>query len=618
MSMTFKGKPDPDVSGARRFWGRMLIIFAAAGLACAADAQFVSFYDHAPGRFTHSNAVDYGVAGSGLLKNVANGASVGVTVTVTNSGAVYYPYAGVPDYGTPASIVFEGFVDFGGQPNPSITLPASSSVLAYTFSGLDPNSEYNFQGSAMRGDWSFTNQWSRFQLVGAATFTSAHSAGALTTAQVPSIASNEVAINTGNNVQGVLAGWEHIRPGASGTFSVICRQYTGPVPGGSSGGTAYGINGFRLEQGGSYSGRSSLPPRQPNLAPNSLGGLQTVFVLLFENKDWSAILGGTNCPYINNALLPIASYCNQYNTPHALHPSEANYLWLLTGTNFGIRDDNAPSVNHQNTTNTLFHLLDQAGIPWRTYQENISGTNIPDASVGQYLARHNPFVFFDEVRTNLAYCTNHVRPYTELAADLANNTVARFNFLTPNLTNDMHSAATGGGVAQEILQGDQWLSREMPKILASSAYSNGGAIFIAWDETTDGYDGPFGMIVLSPRAKGGGYNNSIYYTHSATLRTFQNIFGVRPYLGDALFSNDLSDLFKTIQISSAQWTKDGFSLTVTNVTPGKTNFTQFSTDLAAANWTTIQTNIATVPSQTIIDSSPSDSPARFYRIIELP
>jgi len=83
---------------------------------------------------------------------------------------------------------------------------------------------------------------------------------------------------------------------AAGTFTVICRPYTGPVPGGSSGGTAYGINGFRLEQGGSYSGRSSLPPRQPNLAPNSLGGLQTVFVLLFENKDWSAILGSTNCP----------------------------------------------------------------------------------------------------------------------------------------------------------------------------------------------------------------------------------------------------------------------------------------------------------------------------------
>src|SRR5260370_19503950 len=106
MTMTFTGKPDAVGSWARRFWGRMLIIFAAAGLACAADAQFVSFYDHAPGRFSHSNAVDYGIAGSGLLKNVANGASVGVTVTVTNSGAVYYPYADVPDYRTPASLVF--------------------------------------------------------------------------------------------------------------------------------------------------------------------------------------------------------------------------------------------------------------------------------------------------------------------------------------------------------------------------------------------------------------------------------------------------------------------------------------------------------------------------------
>src|SRR6266478_1959604 len=187
MSMTVTCTTDADGSGAPRFWGRMLMSFAAAGLVCAADAQFVSFYDHAPGRFTHSNAVDYGIAGSGLLKNVANGASVGVTLTVTNSGAGYYPYAGVPDYGTPASIIFEGFVDFGGQPNPSITLPSSNSVLAYTFSGLDPNSEYNFLGTAMRGDWSLTNQWSRFQLVGAAAFTSAHSAGALTTAQVPAI-----------------------------------------------------------------------------------------------------------------------------------------------------------------------------------------------------------------------------------------------------------------------------------------------------------------------------------------------------------------------------------------------------------------------------------------------
>src|SRR6266700_3702591 len=51
------------------------------------------------------------------------------------------------------------------------------------------------------------------------------------------------------------------------------------------------------------------------------------------------------------------------------------------------------------------------------------------------------------------------------------------------------------------------------------------------------------MMVISPLAKGNGYFNSIHYTHSSTLRTFQNIFGVGPYLGDAANATDLSDLF---------------------------------------------------------------------------
>jgi hypothetical protein len=53
------------------------------------------------------------------------------------------------------------------------------------------------------------------------------------------------------------------------------------------------------------------------------------------------------------------------------------------------------------------------------------------------------------------------------------------------------------------------------------------------------------MIVLSPDAKGGGYSNTIHYTHSSTLRTVEEIFGVTPLLGDAANATDLSDLFKT-------------------------------------------------------------------------
>src|SRR5436309_2193586 len=50
------------------------------------------------------------------------------------------------------------------------------------------------------------------------------------------------------------------------------------------------------------------------------------------------------------------------------------------------------------------------------------------------------------------------------------------------------------------------------------------------------------MIALSPFAKAG-YSNSVPYTHSSTLRTMEEIFGVSPFLEGAASATDLSDLF---------------------------------------------------------------------------
>ncbi len=96
-----------------------------------------------------------------------------------------------------------------------------------------------------------------------------------------------------------------------------------------------------------------------------------------------------------------------------------------------------------------------------------------------------------------------------------------------------------------VKQGDTWLARHLPAILNSQAYKNGGIVFITWDEG-EGGDGPIGMIVLSPDAKGGGYANTIHYTHSSTLRTLEEIFGVTPLLGDAAQATDLRDLLEEI------------------------------------------------------------------------
>jgi hypothetical protein len=277
--------------------------------------------------------------------------------------------------------------------------------------------------------------------------------------------------------------------------------------------------------------------REVRATTGGLPPITTVFIILEENHNWSQITA-SNAPYIRNVLVPAGAHAEQYYNPPSNHPSLPNYLWLEAGSNLGITDDNPPSINHRSTTMHLVTYLNNAGISWKAYEEGIDGSTCPLSGVGKYAAKHDPFVYFDDVTNtndpNSAYCIAHVRPYGELAGDLTNNTVAHFNFITPDLCHDMHDCSPTAG--------DNWLSAEVPKILNSDAYKNGGALFITWDEAATG-DGPIGMVVLSPFAKVN-YSNSIQYSHSSTLRTLQEIFNVAPFLRDAANATDLRDLFK--------------------------------------------------------------------------
>src|SRR5215471_11878317 len=221
--------------------------------------------------------------------------------------------------------------------------------------------------------------------------------------------------------------------------------------------------------------------------------VQTVFVVVFENTSWSSIVNNPAAPYINS-LLPQASHAERYFNPPGLHPSAPNYMWMEAGRDFGFAGGStfSPAVNSQNTTNHLVTQLANAGISWKSYQESIVAGQCPLADIsGQYAVRHDPFVFFNDVTggqsINSTYCIAHIRPYAEFANDIAQNAVARYNFIKPNLCHDMHDC----GVAA----GDTWLAAELPRILSSQAYQQGGVVFIAWDEGTGSTeDGPLGFI----------------------------------------------------------------------------------------------------------------------------
>ena len=300
------------------------------------------------------------------------------------------------------------------------------------------------------------------------------------------------------------------------------------------------------------------------------GTIQTVFIILMENHNWTDLgLTPGNCascaaPYMMNTLAQQGAFASRYFNPPSNHPSEPNYVWLEAGTcNFSdsscsnYASDNDPGSNGNDTSSTahLVTMMNNAGISWKGYMESAGGS-CPLSSTGEYAAKHDPFVFFNDVTGNLnssnAYCNSHIVDYSNFATDLASGNLARYVWITPNLIDDMHDGTIGDG--------DTWLSNNIPAIMASNAYKNNGMIFIVFDEGEGGSqsfdtgDGPIYALVLSPLGKVG-YTNTISYDHSSWVRTVQNIFNLHPpssltYLGNAGSATDLSDLFLSGAIPS--------------------------------------------------------------------
>lgn len=279
-----------------------------------------------------------------------------------------------------------------------------------------------------------------------------------------------------------------------------------------------------------------------------------VFVVVIENKNWigsGGIYHNAAAPYINHTLVPQAAVANNYFNPSGNHPSLPNYLWMEAGRNFGIHDDALPSQHPLTTHAHLTQLLRNAGIPWRAYEEPIYGTVCPLTPEGRYdqngtrvyQPKHFPQVYFTDVtdgrNPKSSYCITHARPLSQLSSDLANKKIGRYNFITPSICHDGHDPCGGS----EIGHIDSWLKAFLPMIFNSSQYKAGHVVlFLATDEAANG-DGPI-MFMAMGRGVKHGYKNEIRYTHSSLLRTLEEMYGVRPFLGAAAYSNDLRDLFR--------------------------------------------------------------------------
>jgi len=206
---------------------------------------------------------------------------------------------------------------------------------------------------------------------------------------------------------------------------------------------------------------------------------------------------------------------------------------LWSGSTRGVTNDGTYNFS---TGSTIASQLEAHGRSWHVAAQNVplgcyKGTSASggEDGAGTYARKHEPAISWTAVSASATRCAR-ITDFTHF-----NPTVGSFWLIVPNLCNDMHDCS--------IAHGDAFLKGFMPRILNSTAFTN-GVVFLAWDEgtTSTGGGGKVATIVISPRAKAA-FRSSTSHTHYSLLHTIENAWGLG-CLSRTCTANDLREFFR--------------------------------------------------------------------------
>lgn len=251
-------------------------------------------------------------------------------------------------------------------------------------------------------------------------------------------------------------------------------------------------------------------PFEPTPSPTQ----SHVFVIVMENRSAGQASAGSYTSQLASQYGVATNY-------HGItHPSLPNYLAMTSGTTWGVTDDGW----HDLPAGGLGSQLTAAGIEWRAYMEGMSAGCYRNGN--GYALKHNPFAYYG------SECAPQIVPFSHFAADMAGS-VPRFVWITPNQCHSGHDCNTATA--------DAWLSQTVPTILASSAWQDGGVLFITWDEGEDSANSVL-TLVIHPGTLF--HSSARSYDHYSLLASIEDRFGL-PRLGRAAQASAMTDLMLT-------------------------------------------------------------------------
>ncbi|MFZ0891375.1 MAG: alkaline phosphatase family protein [Thermoplasmata archaeon] len=310
-------------------------------------------------------------------------------------------------------------------------------------------------------------------------------------------------------------------------------------------------------------------PQAAPAASNFPTPIRHVIVLFMEDQGVSDVLANGS---FERYLLTKYAFASQYDG--LTSDSLANYRITASGQN----------SNGTATTLNVPTLVDNAGESWAAFEESMPtpcdqtstyfNTTLPASVVGTqtdhlvYDVNHDPFVVFNNITHNLAYCKAHVLNLDAWTTALQNDDLPNYVWIAPNDTDNDHHCppATCPGA---IPHGDAWLRAFLSPFLNSSAFSD-SVVFLTFDyNSTEGYTtnlAPVYFAALSPWAKPG-YESTVSYTHYNLLTTTMWLLGLGQTLNGVDWTSypPMMDLFDFAPFFNVTFTESGL--------PAHTNWT---------------------------------------------
>lgn len=281
---------------------------------------------------------------------------------------------------------------------------------------------------------------------------------------------------------------------------------------------------------------TAVPAPAPVLIPAAhVPGYDHVFVVMLENQDYAGIIGNnTDAPYLNSLRPKGANLTQAYGETH---PSDPNYVALAGGSLFGV-NTNTPFTSTVNAPH-IGDLVTQSGGRWRGYMENAAGACDTTAH-GAYTIDDLPFYFFNDIKSNLAACQQHLVPLTTMSQDLERtSTTPTFSWLSADDCDDMEGCG--------VKAGDTWLSHTLPTIFHSPAWTTQRSLLIVtFDE--DAADGQaqsqrIPTLILGSKGVQAGSSSKIRYTHYSVLRTIEAALGLPPLTKNDEYATPINDIW---------------------------------------------------------------------------